>query len=42
MFLDIQAGPPADSNVTSQVFLYRSILDQQLHANAGLYGYVRG
>lgn len=33
-----QAGPSANSNSTSTMWLYRSTLDQQAHANAGLYG----
>jgi hypothetical protein len=33
-----QAGPAAESNSTSAMWLYRSLVDQQAHANAGLFG----
>ena len=34
----VQAGPAPESNITSAMWLYRSLVDQQAHADAGLFG----
>ena len=36
--LNEQAGPAADSDSSSAMWLYRSLVEQQAHANAGLFG----
>ena len=36
--MHIQAGPAAGSDSSSAMWLYRSLVEQQAHANAGLFG----